>query len=131
MKESRKKEKVLVVDNDRDTCEIISAILESEGYPVNIAYDGETALGKIAEQKYDLMVLDYKLFGISGLNVLEKLNQTNPNLKVIMISGYGNNSVKSKARKLKASAFLDKPFDIKKFTKIVHKTLGNHNHNYK
>jgi len=64
--------RILVVDDYKDMCQLISEILQEESYEVNISYDGEDALSKIKENSYDLVILDYKLFGISGLVVLEK-----------------------------------------------------------
>lgn len=69
------------------------------------------------------MILDYKLTGNSGLTVLEKINQIRPKLQVMMISAYGDEYVKSKAKKLGAIKFLDKPFDVKKLVRNVKKLL--------
>lgn len=111
--------KILVVDDDLDMCQIISDILKEEGYIVNSSYNGEDALMKIKKNHYDLIVLDYKLNEMSGLMVLEKALQMIPLLQVMMISGFGNKSVKARARELGAIDFLDKPFDIKRLTRRV------------
>lgn len=115
--------RVLLVDNDRDMCRVISDVLKQEAIKVNIAYDGESALAKVKKQPYDLMLLDYKLPGISGLTVLEKIHQIRPSLKTIMISAFGNESTKARAKELGAYAFLDKPFNIKGLVKVVKKAL--------
>ena len=119
--------KVLVVDDDQDMCQIISDILKEEGYGVNSSNTGEDALIKIKKDHYDLMVLDYKLNGISGLVVLEKALQIMPLLKVIMISAFGSDSTKAKARELGAVDFIDKPFDIKRFVQAVQDILTRKN----
>ena len=111
--------KILVIDNDKDMCQLISEILQEEMYEVDISYNGEDALLKIKKNSYDLLILDYKLFGISGLTVLEKVRQIKPLIKVIMISAFGSDSTKAKARELGAGDFIDKPFDIKRLTRIV------------
>jgi DNA-binding NtrC family response regulator len=110
---------VLIVDNDKDMCRILSDIFKHSGIKVNIAYDGESALAKVKKQPYDLMILDYKLSGISGITVLGKARQIRPNLKIIMISAFGNESCKARAKELGAYAFLDKPFNIKGLVKEV------------
>lgn len=114
---------MLVVDNDRDMCRVISDVLEQAGIEVNIAYDGESALAKVKKQHYDLMLLDYKLSGISGITVLEKAHQIRPDLKTIMISAFGDDSTRTRAKQLGAYAFLDKPFNIKGLVKVVKKAL--------
>jgi len=119
--------KILVVDDDLDICQIISDILKEEGYSVNSSNTGEDALIKIKKDHYDLMVLDYKLNGISGLVVLEKALQIMPLLKVIMISAFGSDSTKAKARELGAVDFIDKPFDIKRFVQAVQDILTRKN----
>jgi DNA-binding response OmpR family regulator len=104
-------------------CRVISDVLRQEAIKVNIAYDGESALTKVKKQAYDLMLLDYKLPGISGLTVLEKIHQIRPSLKTIMISAFGNESTKARAKELGAYAFLDKPFNIEGLVKVVKKAL--------
>jgi len=111
--------RILVVDDDKDMCQLISEILQEESYEVNISYDGEDALSKIKENSYDLVILDYKLFGISGLVVLEKARQVRPFLKVIMISAFGDDSTKAKAKELGACDFIDKPFNIIEFLQRI------------
>lgn len=115
--------KILVVDDNLDMCQIISDILKEKGHSVNISVNGEEALRKIKKKHYDLIVLDYKLNGISGLVVLEKALQIIPSLKIIMISAFGSDSTKTKASELGVSDFMDKPFDIKRFVQTVHDVL--------
>ncbi len=116
-------DRVIVVDDNRDLGMLTSEILVERGFRVNIAFDGETALARIKQEPYDVMILDYRLPGISGLTVLEKTQQIRPNLKTIMISAFGNDSTRAQARKLGAYAFLDKPFDIDGLVKVVKKVL--------
>jgi CheY-like chemotaxis protein len=115
--------KILVVDDDLDMCQIISEILKEEGYSVNSSYNGEDALMKIKKNHYDLIVLDYKLDGMSGLMVFEKTLQMIPSLKVMMISAFADKSIKARARELGVGDFLDKPFDIKRFVQAVQDIL--------
>lgn len=120
---SKEQRSVLIVDNDKDMCRIIFDVLKAEGLKVNIAYDGGSALAKVKKQPYDLMLLDYKLHGISGLTVLEKIHQIKPTLKTIMISAFGDDSTRARAKKLGVYAFIDKPFNIKRLAKVVKKVL--------
>lgn len=115
--------KVMLVENDRDMCGIIRDILKEEGYFVSVAHSGEVALSRIKREHFDLMILDYKLSGISGLTVLERLREIKPLMKVIMMSAFSNEAVKRKARELRAYTFLDKPFSIKKVAAVVKKAL--------
>jgi len=116
--------KILAVDDDLDMCQIISDILKEEGYSVNSSNTGEDALMKIKKNHYDLIVLDYRLNGISGLVVLEKALQMRPSLQVMMISAFGDKSIKTRAGELGVGDFLDKPFDIKRLIQAVQDILS-------
>jgi len=115
--------RVLVVDDNRDLGELTSEILEERGFKVNIAYDGESALARIKQEPYDLMILDYKLPKMSGLTVLERTLRIRPNLKTIMISAFGDDSTRTRAKELGAYAFLDKPFNIDRLKRTVKRAL--------
>ncbi|MBA4418312.1 MAG: response regulator [Syntrophus sp. (in: bacteria)] len=114
---------ILVVDDNEDMCLIISDVLRAEGHMVEIACDGESALNELKKETYNLMVLDYKLFDMNGLEVLEKLRGTTPLLDTIMISAFGSESVKARARELGVYDFIDKPFDVNVLLKAVKKAL--------
>ena len=115
--------KALIVDDNRDLGKLTSEILKERGFRVNIAFDGVSALARIKQEPYDLMILDYRLPGISGLTVLEKTQQIRPNLKTIMISAFGDDSTRARAKELGAYAFLDKPFNLDGLVNVVKKTL--------
>lgn len=116
-------DRVIVVDDNRDLGMLTSEILVEKGFRVNIAFDGETALKRIKQEPYDVMILDYRLPGISGLTVLEKTHRIRPNLRTIMISAFGDGPTRARAQELGAYAFLDKPFNIDGLVKVVKKTL--------
>ncbi len=120
--------RVLVVDDNRDLGMLTSEMLVERGFRVNIAFDGVSALAKIKQEPYDLMILDYRLSGISGLIVLKKTQQIRPNLRTIMISAFGDDSTRTRAKELGAYAFLDKPFNIDGLVKVVKKTLKKGKH---
>ena len=115
---------ILVVDDNEDMCQVISDILRSEGYTVRIAYDGKSALNELKKEVCDLLILDYKLFDISGLDILKETREMVPALCTIMISAYGNESVKERAFELGAYDFFAKPFDINTLVKTVKKALS-------
>jgi len=117
-------ERILIADDDRDMCHMISFILEEEGYKVVKVYDGEQAIKKVKARGYNLMILDYKLPDMDGINVLKEVRQAKPSLKVIMISAYGSPSIKSMAKKIGVYRFLDKPFDVKRLVKVVKDALA-------
>jgi len=122
---------ILVVDDNEDMCQIISDVLKAEGHMVGIACDGESALNELRTKTYDLMILDYKLFDMNGLEVLEKLQGTTPALCTIMISAYGSEPVRARAQELEVYDFFDKPFDVNVLVKTVKKALMQETKNQK
>jgi len=116
---------LLIVDDDKDTCRIMSRIFREKGYLVNIAYNGRTALQRVSQQPYDLMILDYHLLKEDGLAIFEKTSRIRPFLRTIMISASANEAVKEKAQSLGAYEFFHKPFDVEHLLSVVKTALTN------
>jgi DNA-binding NtrC family response regulator len=115
--------KILIVDDDTDMCWVLSEVLKEEGYGVNIVHEKLSAFTILTKQKYDLIILDYKIGDDDGLAILGELKEKNQTGAVIMISAYGNNNIREKALESGAVAFVDKPFDIIKLIRIIKKTI--------
>jgi DNA-binding NtrC family response regulator len=120
--------RILIVDDDKFLCQSLSYVLKDEGYSVNTTHDGKAAIDMIKKKKYDLMVLDYNLSSLqnlTGLGVLEKAHEINPAIKAIMISAYGDNKLKKKAKDMGVYGFLDKPFKITRLLKTIDNSIKN------
>lgn len=115
--------KALIVDDNQDTCEVISDFLKEDNHRPTVVFDGRIALERIKREPYDIMILDYNLCGISGLTVLKKTHKLRPSLRTIMISACPDESIKARAKELGAYAFLDKPFNIDGLARVVKKAL--------
>ena len=115
--------KILIVDDDRDTCRLMAETLEKAGYLAFYSYDGKAALDKIRSSKYDLILLDYILPDMNGLEILKKARQIDAALIVIMMSGTGGEDVRSQAKALGAYDFVDK-FYFKNIVELVKQALG-------
>lgn len=114
---------ILVVDDDKDLCDLISEIVKEEGFNVHKAYNGFIALEKINRYNYDLLIIDNRLSGLSGISVLERVHKSKPTMRTIMISAFGNSKTKNLARDLGVKEFVDKPFDVKQLVKKIRNTL--------
>ncbi|MEW6456350.1 MAG: response regulator [Acidobacteriota bacterium] len=118
-------EKILIVDDDKDWRETIGDILKKQGYKILFAKNGRTSLKILKKENIDLIILDLRLPDISGMEVLEKAkNMLNP-VKVIMISAYGNKTIKKRAKGAGVLEFMDKPFSEKRLSAIVMKAFKN------
>ncbi len=115
--------KILVIDDDNAHREGMVMMLEDEGYEIDSADCGETAIQMIDRKFYDLVVTDYKMHGIDGMELLKLINDRNPLLKVIMVTGFGTVEHAVQAVHLGAIDYIPKPVDPKKFKMSIKKTL--------
>lgn len=91
--------RILIVDDEEEIREVLSDLLTLEGYSCLTAHNGETALKMIFQQNPDLLLLDYKMPGLDGLEVLRRVKDLKPGLPVVMLTGYANVSGAVKAMK--------------------------------
>jgi two-component system nitrogen regulation response regulator NtrX len=100
---------LLIVDDEPQILQVVSGILQDEGFEVVTAGDGETALKQVAEEVPDLVLLDIALPGKDGLEILQELKGRYATLPVVMISAYGSVENAVKATRLGAYDFIEKP----------------------
>jgi two-component system, NtrC family, nitrogen regulation response regulator NtrX len=103
--------RVLIVDDDQDIRNTVDMILRYEKYETLLAENGEEALALMEEKGADLVLLDVKMPGMDGLEVLARLTEKHPDAQVVMISGHGSIETAVAATKLGAFDFLEKPPD--------------------
>jgi DNA-binding NtrC family response regulator len=114
---------ILIVDDDASVRESLKMILEYDHYEVESAENGELGLQKIDGLPVDIVLLDVKMSGMDGIEVLTKLKQKNEKLPVIMISGHGTIETAVEATKLGAFDFLSKPLDRDKLLVTIRNAL--------
>jgi len=105
-----RKHRILVVDDELTVCKSIRQVLVREDCEVDMAQSGEEALGKEAEEPYDVMIVDLMMPGLSGMDLLKMLKARNPKARVIMVTGYPTMRNTLQAMQLGAMDFLPKPF---------------------
>jgi len=112
---------ILIVDDEADIRELISGILDDEGYETRTAKDSDTALAEIEARRPSLIILDIWLQGsrLDGLEILEVVKKLHPELPVVIISGHGNIETAVSAIKLGAYDFISKPFETDKLLILV------------
>ncbi|MBC8526103.1 MAG: sigma-54-dependent Fis family transcriptional regulator [Candidatus Cloacimonetes bacterium] len=106
--------KILVVDDEKNIRRTLSNILEDEHYKVITAESGENALNILSNEIIDLMLLDVKLPGMDGIEVLKLIKKDFPGIDVIMISGHSTIKIAVQAVKMGAYDFLEKPLSLHK-----------------
>lgn len=104
--------KILLVDDEEDFIRTISERLELRDLSSNTALNGEDALKYVGEKEPDIMVLDLKMPGIDGMEVLRRVKKVYPNIQVIIHTGHGNDLDEAEARSMGVFDYLKKPVDI-------------------
>ncbi|KRE05955.1 AAA family ATPase [Bosea sp. Root381] len=116
---------ILVVDDEADIRELVAGLLEDEGYRTRKASSADEALAAIAARRPNLVFLDIWLQGsrLDGLQVLELVKQSHPDLAVVMISGHGNIETAVSAIKSGAYDFIEKPFKADRLVLVAERAL--------
>ena len=104
---------ILVVDDERNIRNNLRMLLESEGYKVDAASNGEDAILRVKEGRYDIVFVDIQMPKMDGLELLRYLRGIRPKMSVVMLTAYGTAKRAVEAMKLGAVDFLEKPFDPK------------------
>lgn len=104
--------KILLVDDEEEFIHTLSERLMTRNLESSIVYNGEQALNYVKEEEPEVMVLDLKMPGIDGLEVLRRVKRDHPNVEVIILTGHGSEREETLAKELGAFAYLHKPVDI-------------------
>ncbi|MFO7445859.1 MAG: sigma-54 dependent transcriptional regulator [Ignavibacteriaceae bacterium] len=120
---NNKKENILIVDDEKIVRESLFHWFEEEDYHVDTAEDGETALQKFDKDKYDLLLVDMKMPGMSGLELLSKVKEIDKDVVVILITAFASVPTAIKALKDGAYDYVTKPVDPDELAHLVERAL--------
>jgi len=115
--------KILIVDDDKDTCELILRELESKRYEVLCSYNGREALKLCEATKFDLIIADVFMPQVDGTEILAKVKSQYPDTIVLMITGMGDNELWIDLMNKGAHQLVTKPFRPFQIRRIVDKAL--------
>src|SRR5258708_2817151 len=119
------KKRILIVDDDRDLCTLLSRYLERNGYEVDVAYSGKSGITKFKQGNFDMVVCDYRLGDKEGKEVLEEIKAHDPEAIVLIITGYSDIKVAVDIIKLGAYDYITKPLIPKEVLNVLNKALSN------
>src|SRR5512133_1690046 len=115
--------KILVVDDEKDLCEILQFNLSSEGFDIEVAYSGEEALGKSIEQ-FDLLLLDVMMGGMSGFRLADKIRrELGLSVPIIFLTARETENDMLTGFNVGADDYLSKPFSIKELVARIKAVL--------
>lgn len=113
--------KVLLVDDEREFVQTLSERLIMRNMGSAVAYDGESALELIKEDDPEVIIVDLKMPGVDGIEVLRKVKETRPEIEVIIVTGHGHEEDRQLCMDLGAFAYLQKPLDINVLSETIQK----------
>ncbi|MCJ7507193.1 MAG: response regulator [candidate division Zixibacteria bacterium] len=117
------KHAILVVDDEKEICDLFQDVLTEEGYQVFTATNGVEAISLGKQNKLDLALLDIKMPGTDGIEVLQNLRKAKKNMEVIILTGYGTLNTAKEAMRLGAYDYLTKPFDLGLVKNVIREAL--------
>lgn len=115
--------KVLVIDDEKGTRDMLYYELQAEGYEVTTAEDGYKALEMIKGTLYNIVMVDLKMPGLNGLQILQKIKEHNPETEVIIVTGYGSFESAIQAMNEGAFTYIQKPLDMDSVFAILKKAV--------
>ncbi len=120
-----KKMKVLLVDDEKEFVEALAERLQMRDLSSDTVYDGEQAISFVEDKEPDVMVLDLKMPGIDGIEVLKRVKKTYPKIQIIILTGHGTEKDEEQARQLGAFDYMEKPVNIDDLVTRMKKAFRN------
>jgi len=114
---------IMVVDDDPSVRRVVARALVGKGHRVCTASNGVDALMAADDEHFDLMFLDIRMPGMSGLDVLSEMTKRHPSTAVVMLTAVTGTAVQEEASRREAFAYLTKPCELHKVKKIANKML--------
>lgn len=120
--------KILVLDDEAEMCEGLKEFFSYRGYEIIGALTGEMAIEKIQRERPQILLLDIKMEGTNGLDVLKFAKENDSEVKAIMITALKDEDVKAEALKLGADEYVVKPFSYDQLEGLIAKMINTVNH---
>lgn len=119
------KKKLLIVDDQYGIRILLTEVFQNEGFQTFQAANGKEALEIVAKEKPDLVLLDMKIPGMDGLEILRRIRAQDAEMKVIVMTAYGELNMIEEAMALGAVKYFSKPFDIDEVVDVVKKEFAS------
>jgi len=117
--------RILIVDDDRSSCEIIAKILSRRSYDVDVAYNGDAALELIQQRDYGLALIDYRMPGMDGVELFRRIRELRPNLAGVFVTGFLTNETIYAAISMGVERVIGKPAGSDELLSVIEEFVGN------
>ncbi|MBU0465781.1 MAG: response regulator [Proteobacteria bacterium] len=104
--------KILLVDDEKEFVQTLSERLQMRDMGTAVVYDGNSALDQVQRDEPEVMIIDLKMPGLDGMELLKRVKHTHPQIQVIVVTGHGSEQDKKKCMDLGAFSYMQKPVDI-------------------
>ena len=104
--------RMLIVEDERDISDCLQQFFSARGFSVLSAFSGEEALEQLEEHDADVILLDILLPGLSGIEVLRRVKELHPRVRIIMVTALDQEDLRNQAHRYGAAAYVTKPFDF-------------------
>jgi Response regulator containing CheY-like receiver, AAA-type ATPase, and DNA-binding domains len=115
---------ILVIDDDQDLCKVLSNFLKKSNYGVSVAYDAESGLDLLRKEKFDLVLCDYGLPDMTGVEALQRIKVLSPESAVIIITGYSDVQTAVETFRYGANDYVTKPLYPDELLVTVKETIS-------
>ncbi len=119
-------ERILIVDDDESICRSLELILQSEGYVAESVHTASDALSRTRKKEFELIILDNKLPDKNGIDLLPELKEAQPDINIIIITGFASVQSASEALENDAAAYMVKPVNVAELLLVVKSLMDKH-----
>ena len=118
--------RILIVDDEPKVAMVLALSLErlGEGYSFDIAHSGNEAIAKLQQNSYHLLITDYSMPGMTGLDLIETAHRISPQTQIVLMTAHGTDKLHQRLKTLKLAGYLDKPFSLDQIRGIVQRAVA-------
>ncbi|RMF93303.1 MAG: response regulator [Candidatus Schekmanbacteria bacterium] len=116
--------KILIIDDDKEFCEMLEDILQLKGYDVQKAFNGKEALKIMENEKFDLVITDKNMPELCGIEVITGIKKQFPKIPVIITTAFGDKKFKEESLKAGAFEYFSKPLKISNLIDAINRATG-------
>jgi nitrogen regulation protein NR(I) len=116
--------RILVIEDDTRSAQSLERLLKSQGYAVTLCHCGDDGFARLEQEAFDLVITDFRLPGVDGLELVRQLHATKPRLPIVLMTAFGTTEMAIEATKHGAFEYLLKPFDVAEMLEVVKRAVA-------